>query len=129
MQTLVWAFSEDLGAAYLDLRDTCVDWIEVIVLMYDWMSFWKVGGWPRLSNLLALVIRGCPVLRVLCEGRVLRRLAVTVLCCPIQRPDGAGSIVPALAKSARTGHPQSWTERKNTERVGHPPASVGMESK
>jgi hypothetical protein len=52
MQTLVWAFSEGLGAAYLDLRDTCVDWIEVIVLMYDWMSFWKVGGWLWSFNTL-----------------------------------------------------------------------------
>jgi len=30
-----------------------------------------------------------------------------------------GSIIPALAKNARTGHPQSWSHRQN-QRPGHP---------
>jgi hypothetical protein len=33
---------------------------------------------------------------------------------------GIGSIVPALAQNARTGHPQFRNGREN-ERVGHPP--------
>jgi hypothetical protein len=40
------------------------------------------------------------------------------------RSHGIGSIVPALAQNARTGHPQFRNGKGKTERVGHPPGAV-----
>src|SRR5258708_646021 len=50
---------------------------------------------------------GCPVLRVLCEGREPRRVAAEDFDfkTSILR---YRSLIPTLAKNARMGHPQSW---------------------
>ena len=36
--------------------------------------------------------------------------------------EGIGSIVPALAKNARTGHPQFWNAKQKFRSPGHPPS-------
>jgi hypothetical protein len=37
------------------------------------------------------------------------------------KPHGTGSIVPALAKNARTGHPLFWNGKGKHRSLGHPP--------
>jgi hypothetical protein len=37
------------------------------------------------------------------------------------RAHAIGSIVPALAKNARTGHPQFWSGKQKFRSLGHPP--------
>jgi hypothetical protein len=39
-------------------------------------------------------------------------------------PYGTGRIVPALAKDARTGHPQFQNVKENLGKPGHPPCGL-----
>ena len=86
------------------------------------------GTWPGLSTSPMPAYCGCPVLRAVCEGRVRRLLTGEGIlfrstprdsetksspahtyprCKPASiSVHDIGSIVPALAKNARTGHPQ-----------------------
>jgi len=42
-------------------------------------------------------------------------------------PYGTGSIVPALAKNARTGHPQFRNGKERARQKGGPPARIGLD--
>jgi hypothetical protein len=42
------------------------------------------------------------------------------------KPYGIGSIVPALAKNARTGHPQFQNGKGKRGKLGHPPAGYAQ---
>jgi uncharacterized repeat protein (TIGR03803 family) len=60
------------------------------------------------------------------SNKVLVMSAVGAMQAAGHKSHGIGSIVPALAKNARAGHPHSQNgKRCETQRVGHPPNPVG----
>ena len=70
----------------------------------------KNGDTSRLSPTIFDPLKprscGCPALRGFCEGRVPRLPELEGFCFRRSAPPDLGSIVPALAKIARAGHPQ-----------------------
>jgi hypothetical protein len=65
-------------------------------------NFEEGAGGPALDLADTTDTAGCPVLRVLCEGRDTQMPAAALPGHDKQH--GTNCIVPALAKNARTGH-------------------------
>ncbi len=89
-------------------------------MSFDWTSFrHDAGGDLGLFDLAdATHTVGAPSFACF----VLRRAGTTTPAQEVSR-SRAGSIVPALAKNARTGHPQDrWRKQESTVKGwGHPP--------
>jgi hypothetical protein len=106
--------------------------------------FWRGAGWPGLLTLPRPLQIGCPVLAILARAGTILPTPGDFDFCPVdpaahavirsgqivESPDfpghekshDIGNTVPALARNARTGHPQSRNGKGKTkpERPGHP---------